>query len=86
MLSATAGPSGHKHLVSVGTGTQPSTYDKTWTVTQVRTAIDNGNSFYTQTTKVAEVTKFDCACGIHTIRSHADGVWNNNLDNLPDCG
>lgn len=85
-LSATAGTSGHKHLVDVGTGADPNKATDKWTIAQVRTSLDAGNTFYTEVGgKRAEVRTFDCDCGIHTIRSHADGYWNNNLDNLRTC-
>lgn len=72
------------HIVTVGTsdGTR-------WSVAQARQAITDGNTFHTispSTAKRAEVRKHDCrACGYHTLRSEADAVADNNLDNLPVC-
>jgi hypothetical protein len=72
---------GTQHVASVGTssGTR-------MTVAQARTAIDNGDTFHTEEGgSRAAVVKFDCWCGIHTLRSHEDHTTLNNLDNLKAC-
>lgn len=80
-------PTQHRHIVAVGTG-EPTRASRRWTVTEVRTALRSGDRFYTvspSTGKVANVEAFDCACGYKTIRSTADAVVDNNLDNLRAC-
>lgn len=59
-----------------------------WTVTQVYAAMDRGDTFWTfspSAQKWAQVHKHRCACGRATLRSAADAVRDNNLDNLPRC-
>jgi Protein of unknown function (DUF3892) len=82
------GSYGHGHILAVGTGSDPAGADERWTVQQVRAAIADGTRFYTvspSTGKVADVTRYDCWCGIKTIRSTPDAVYDNNLDNLRLC-
>jgi hypothetical protein len=77
----------HRHIVSVGLGS-----GEIWTVKEVRKAIKNGDRFYTvgpQSHKIADVRRCRCrepGCDIKTIRSEADAVRDNNLDNLNPCG
>lgn len=81
-------PTQHRHITGVGTGANPNAADNQWTVQQVRSAIDRGDTFYTQsptTAKVAYVDKFDCSCGYKTIKSRADAVQDNNLDYMRAC-
>ena len=83
-------PRRHGHIVSVGTGTTPQQYSQTWTVAQVLAAIGRGDLFYTQsvsTGKVAKVEPYTChICSRQGIRTTADAVKDNNLDDLPLCG
>jgi hypothetical protein len=55
-------------------------------VADVRKAIKDGTKFHTETpTGVrADVERFEC-CGVKTIRSTADALPSNNLDNLRTC-
>lgn len=79
---------GHGHITAVGVGTDPGQASLRETVTQVRTNLSNGVVYYTvspSTGKIALVYSYDCACGVKTIRSAADAVWDNNLDNLRLC-
>ena len=77
------------HIVSVGVGNDPKVAEKKLTLDAVLKAMDNGDSFYTKSTstgKEAEVKKYDCGtCKTTTIRSTADSVTDNNLDNLRKC-
>jgi len=77
------------HIVSVGTGTDPNKASNNWTLKQVLDSMDLGNSFYTKspsTGKEASVNKYECkTCQRTTIRSSADAVTDNNLDNLRKC-
>jgi len=77
------------HIVSVGTGSDPDTASANWSLKQVLDAIQSGNSFFTKspsTGKEASVNKYECkTCGRTTIRSSADAVTDNNLDNLRKC-
>lgn len=79
----------HDHLTAVGTGEDPDAANKRWTVTEVRSAIDGGDEFYTRspsTEKEAKVEKYTWAtCAFETIRSSADRVQDTNLDNLRTC-
>ena len=82
------GAQGHGHILAVGTGTTSSRPDQRWTVEEVRRAIWNGHRFYTvspSTRRIANVERYDCWCGVKTIRSAADAVYDNNLDNLRLC-
>ena len=72
---------GHQHIASVGIGTQQ------FTVPEIYRFMDRGDTFRTASPssgKEAAVAKFQC-CAIDTLRSHSDGYWDNNLDNLPRC-
>lgn len=73
----------HSHILNVGTGSQ------TWTVQQVYSLMDQGNTFHTgsyATGNYAAIAKDKCAsCSRDTLRTHADGKWNNNLDSLRSC-
>ena len=81
-------PTHHNHIMGVGTGDDPSKASQRWTVQEVRDAIARGHRFYTvglRSGKVAFVERFDCSCGVKTIRSRPDAVTDNNLDNLRTC-
>ena len=77
------------HIVSIGTGIDSTQASKNWPLKQVLDSIDLGNSFYTKspsTGKEAFVNKYECkTCQRTTIRSSADAVTDNNLDNLRKC-
>src|SRR5215203_2570442 len=77
------------HIVVVGTVSSTSTNVKFWLLKEVPAAMDNGDTFYTlgeQSRKTAEVEKYKCGNCLEThIRSDADAVKDNNLDNLPTC-
>jgi hypothetical protein len=81
----------HRHINAVGIGDDPNSADFRWTVEQVRTAIYNGQRFFTKspsTGRTADVEPYDVNVGgriIYTIRSAADCVPDNNLDNLRVC-
>lgn len=72
---------GHQHIASVGIGTQR------FTVADIYGFIEQGHTFWTPSTstgKEAAVAEYHC-CGLDTLRSHSDGVWDNNLDSLSTC-
>ncbi len=78
---------GHGHIESVGVG-DDSGYSEIVAVSNVVAFIKRGwQTYYTYAGgKRAEVSPWNCdRCGRETIRSHADGYWNNNLDALPEC-
>lgn len=81
----------HRHIISVGTGTTREHWSRMWTVEEVIAAIRSGDRFYTvspSTGKTADVRAMACnigACLVMTLRSHADAVSDNNLDNMPAC-
>jgi hypothetical protein len=73
---------GHRHIVAVK-------YDgRVRDVDMVYYLILSGSyDFYTyspSTGKTATVHTMNC-CGLRTLRSAADAVRDNNLDNLPPC-
>ena len=82
-------PHDRAHIVAVGTGSSASTYDKYWQLSEVLKAMDSNDTFYTfgeLSRKTAEVEKYKCPnCADTHIRSAADAVKDNNLDNLPAC-
>jgi hypothetical protein len=82
-------PRSHAHIVAVGTGIDRARATTRWTLSQVISAIDEGQAFYTvspSTGKTALVLKVACGvCRHYIIRSHADAVHDNNLDNLRTC-
>jgi hypothetical protein len=81
----------HRHITHVGTGASRDRASRRWTVAEVRTALRDGDVFYTyspSTGKTALVRADDChvaGCVVKTIRSAADAVADNNLDNLRTC-
>ena len=81
----------HRHLVTVGTGKLEHRATAAWSVSEVRDAIAKGDSFHTispSTGKRANVLADDCridGCTVKTLRSTADAVKDNNLDNLRKC-
>ena len=82
-------PTTHAHIVAVGTGTDPNNATKRWTLNDVLSAMDKGDSFYTEGTtsgKIAVVEPSPCRwCNRRHIRSSSDAVSDNNLDNLRRC-
>jgi hypothetical protein len=72
---------GHQHIVSVGiTGER-------YSVATIYRLMDQGHRFYTvspSTGGTALVRKYHC-CGLDTLRSDPDAVYDNNLDDLPAC-
>lgn len=81
-------PTTHAHIVSVGTGSDPDRAPRL-TLAQVIVAIKKGDIFYTvgeTSGKIALVKVVGCdKCGNEIIRSAADAVTDNNLDNLRRC-
>lgn len=74
------------HIVGVGTGSDPDSATVQWTVAEVWNAIDSGDAFYTEAYGYrARVEKFRCPCGRGSLRSAADAITANNLDNLRIC-
>lgn len=72
---------GHQHIVGVGVGRRQAT------VKDIYLLMDDGHAFRTvspSTGREVPVAKYRC-CGLDTLRSHADGLWDDNLDNLPGC-
>jgi len=75
----------HHHLTHAGTGTDPDKATQRWTVAEVRTAIGNGDEFYSQGGgEKAYVERFTC-CGVNTIRTKADDTTKDNLDYKRIC-
>lgn len=82
-------PPQHAHIVAVGIGDDPNRATQRLTLAEVIQMIDRGDQFYTQgvqSGKVAKVEKYACQyCRRYHIRSAADAVKDNNLDNLRIC-
>jgi Protein of unknown function (DUF3892) len=72
----------HSHITDVGFGDISS-----GTVADIYKFMSEGDAFYTfsrRTGQTANVQRYRCdRCDTPTLRSRADGVWNNDLDNLP---
>jgi hypothetical protein len=81
----------HRHIVEVGTGIDPDSPSRRWTVEEVRAAMADGDEFYTEsrtTMRRAAVRADDCPfedCTVKTLRSAADAVVDNNLESLQTC-
>ena len=74
------------HIVSVGTGADKNAATQKWSVRDVWTALDSGNVFYSSGGgKVALVNKYNCPCGLGSLRSAPDATTANNLDSLRLC-
>jgi hypothetical protein len=74
---------GHQHIATVGISGETHPY----TVPQIYTLMGKGFTFFTYSPSGhirADVAKYTC-CGVATLRSHADGKWDDNLDNLSTC-
>jgi hypothetical protein len=82
-------PKQHAHVVEVGIGTSPTQWTQILSLATVLGMMDRGETFYTvsvNTGKIARILAVNCAnCGHRIIRSSADAVSDNNLDDLPDC-
>jgi hypothetical protein len=82
----TQADSEHEHVVEVGLGTEAGRVTAYLSVAEVREAIDRGDTFYTAGgARQARVAKFDCSCGVQTLRTHADDTQLDNLNRLPPC-
>jgi hypothetical protein len=81
----------HRHITHVGTGTDPDQADNRWDVMDVRSALRNGQRFYTQdpaSGRTADVEPYDAYVNgtvVYTIRSTPDAIPGNNLDSLRVC-
>jgi hypothetical protein len=81
----------HRHILAVGIGSEASKATERLTVSEVRTAIANGDVFYTVgsvTGDVALVSPDTCrinGCTIYTIRTHPDDTRDDNLDEMRVC-
>jgi hypothetical protein len=79
-------PAQHRHILGIGTG--QSWTPQRWTVDEVWAAIARGHRFYTNDSRGrrALVERWTCTnCGLRTLRTRADDVTDNNLDQLPQC-
>jgi Protein of unknown function (DUF3892) len=75
----------HEGIIAVGTSDTGSTKaNKRWSVKEVREELKRGVRFYTRsvsTGREAEVELY----GTDSITTDADGIGDNNLDNLRAC-
>jgi hypothetical protein len=79
----------HQHVTGAGLGDALGYYRERISVEAVRTAIRQGDRFYTvspTTGKAALVELHDCpSCKAPTTRSTPDWVTDNNVDNISIC-
>lgn len=81
----------HRHINYVGIGNDPDAASERLSVAQVRLAIREGKRFHTispSTGRRAEVEAYDFYYQggvVYTIRSAADAIFDNNLDNMRAC-
>jgi hypothetical protein len=82
-------PPTHAHIVAVGVGDDSSHATNRFTLGQVLSMMTSGDIFFTkgiESQKIALVEKYWCtSCSQFHIRSAADSVKDNNLDNLRYC-
>lgn len=80
----------YHHIIAVGTGTDSNAATQRWTVHEVISAIQSGNSFYVQDARgnIAEVIVAKCPVPGHShlvITTVADNKESDNLLTLRDC-
>lgn len=76
--------SGHHHVTQVGVSTASGT--RIYSVQRVYSLMDQGHTFHavSRSGKQVDVEPWHC-CHLDTLRSRADGVLDNTLDELPPC-
>jgi hypothetical protein len=78
----------HEHVVSVGTGIGDQA-DAKWTAAEMRVGTDARTlHFFTVSPTSGEATEVEpwvCSCGLATIRSHAGGDADSDVDSLRRC-
>jgi hypothetical protein len=81
--------SSHTHIIAVGTGTDGQRATINWTVNEVLSAMQKGDTFYIEgenTGEIIIVGPRDCyRCGRTFIRPTEDQVADNSLADLPNC-
>jgi hypothetical protein len=78
---------GRGHIIAVQV-TGPTMVSLRQLVQEVRSRIAAGDYYYTvspSTSLRATVEAYNCWCGVQTIRTKADAVHDNNLDNMRVC-
>jgi hypothetical protein len=79
----------HRHVASVITGPDVWRRKRNWTVTEVRAAIAQGDSFHTEsksTGRKAEIESYICpVCEQGWIRTSDDAAANGTLESLPNA-
>ena len=77
------------HITGVGTGDRADWADMRWTLREVLTAMEEGDTFYTQsetTGRITLVEPYECPpCGSTCIRSSEGSVSDNDLDDMRNC-
>lgn len=84
----TGKPHDAAHIVSVGTGVLQNRYTDLSDLKDVLRLMSEGHSFYMEspsTGRSARVHSNCKTCDRTTIRTDADSIQDNNLDNLPRC-
>lgn len=81
----------HRHIVSVGLGTDPVKVDYRMTVDEVRAAIEDGDTFYTVGSSSGKLTLVELDtchfpnCTVETIKTNPDDEKDDNLDEMRPC-
>jgi len=82
-------PLPHSHVLKVVTQIDSSNEERLWSVDEVLDAMRDGGVFYTRSGITGYTTlllEWECPdCKQLCLRSFPDGVWENDLGNLPPC-
>jgi len=82
-------PQPHIHIIGVGTGDRTDWADMRWTLGQVLTAMDEGDTFYTQgetTGEIRPVEKYECPlCDETCIRFSEGHASDSSLEDMRNC-
>lgn len=73
----------HGHITRGGTDS-----GEFFTVAEVYEGIKLGHAFHMWSPEArsrAVVLPWHCPCGVNTLRSRTNGVWDDNLDSLKSC-
>ena len=83
-------PRPHPHVARVGTGLEPGTPARLWTVDEVIEGFARGDSFFTRSPSTGRIARIEIVacevCGRRILRSATDAVTDNDLDELSGCG
>jgi hypothetical protein len=82
----------HRHITRAGTGITADRHTRSWTIRELREALDEGDRFYVVSPHTglegyvhADTCDID-GCTIITIRSAVEVAGEENILRLPECG